>query len=115
MRRITSPGKFEGCLVCDLYAYEETLMGNGDTLSDDCGGESYTRVDGPFQEDFIDGEYGFGKLFFSEKRFLQKQVGCILTESSDGFVSVSWYTDKYRLFEEWDSLEKDFSYVNSEE
>lgn len=103
MRRITQAGKFEGCLLIDLFAYELILQGEGEFLSDGDGGVSYTRIDGPFSGK------SFGPLNYREQGFLGRQAGCILKESSQGFVSVQWYENAQELANQWDELEKDFS------
>lgn len=94
---ITGPGKFEGCTVPDRLAWELTMYGDGETLSDGFGGTSYTRLDAPI---FVDKDC----LTDEEREEYGAYAGVILTETSDGFVSAEWFETKNKLETVWEAI-----------
>lgn len=105
LRRYEHPGKFEGGLIIDEHVYSLSLLGDGETVGSDDGGESYTRLDGPFQASGDVQE----PLNEEEVAFLAQQAGAILYESSDGFVDVTYYASKEALNKAWTEIEAEYA------
>lgn len=108
LRPYASPGKFEGGLAIDEYAYALSLEG----CDDECGSVAengvwygmLTGIGEPAATARIDLE-----LTPDECAYLVNCAGCIVSENDQGFVSVEWYDagqDKL-LVEHWDAIASD--------
>jgi hypothetical protein len=108
-----SPGKFEGEGLLTIWAWEATMTGDGEIASNGDGGESYTRLDGPFSRAELRGWRNDDgrRLNRSEIRFANHAAGVILHERSDGFVSGRWFAaddaGRAALADAWASIESD--------
>jgi hypothetical protein len=109
LRRNEGPGKFEGGLVIDEVVYDLSLCG----CDDECGDVQTTgwfgRLDGPFRSDgpFADisatavAEHA---LTSDELSYLAGVAGAIISEDSNGFVSVAYFDDAEELSRVWDRI-----------
>ena len=107
--RYPHPGKFEGELALAEWAYQATLDGGSETIGD-CStiGWASSRLDGPFNgDDERAAEEACGPLTDADRAFLRSLAGAIVTETDQGFVSASWYTDKAELEADWLKVEAD--------
>jgi hypothetical protein len=104
------PGKFETALDALVYG----LVGNG---ADEEAGEIETtglytllvgsfNVDGPMA-DFTPEQAR--EMTRDERIFLARQVGVIVLETSDGFVSVFWYDSQADLQDAWLDVRNDIA------
>jgi hypothetical protein len=87
------PGKFEGELALAEWAHETSLDGCAETIGDEFGGESDTLLEGPFRpSELRDWRDGYGRtLNRSDRLYAKGSAGCILHETSNGFVSATFY------------------------
>lgn len=97
------PGKFN--LVIDAYVYDLLLDG----CDDDCGDVSehgvwYGRLNGPVK---LDGP--FADLTPGERSLLTTMAGCIVSEDSQGFVTVEYFTSKRALAAAWKDCENEIN------
>lgn len=103
IRFLSGCGKFEGEDVTSLVAY---AMDSTEVCSNEAWGNSATLVEGPFGKDYLSQEFDeVGRLNRAERRFIRQQAGCIVHESTQGFVSVEWFYDSQRLFKRWDAVQ----------
>jgi hypothetical protein len=90
------PGKFD--TIIDSWLYYSIC------LVDQCGdsaelGEWYGLANGPLLSDCR------GALTPQEAKFLDRCVGAIISETSDGFVWVQYFTNKRKLRREWQEIQ----------
>ncbi len=104
------PGKFN--TVVDSWLYQSLDTGADDELTP-CEGEWIGKVNG--------NQNGLGyrdgcwlDLTNDETTFLANQIGAILFEASNGFVTVEYFGDRTGFEERWTELE-DAVYNNGEE
>ena len=103
LRRYPHPGKFEGELLVAVPLYQLSLDGHCDEeIGDACEGPVwFGLLRGPFMDiTEADGE----PLNEQEREFLASLAGAIVEESSDGFVSVTYYEDSDELERAWQEL-----------
>lgn len=97
LTRYNRPGKFEGGLLIDVYAYDLVMRGGVDEEFDfgrDGFVDIYTANAGPFEVSPLDAE----PLAPVDVEFLRTCAGYILYEDDQGFVSVKWF-DTPRAFD----------------
>lgn len=97
LRRIDSPGKFEGGLIIDERLYEVSLNGCCEIAGDD-NGTSATLID-------FEGGHGIAddNLTDDERAFLASQAGAILHEDSCGFVHIQYFKSRQQLEAAWET------------
>jgi hypothetical protein len=97
MSYVHNPGKYESEPHATVYADWLSLDGDGETYSDGDGGESYTVIDGPFDAESV-GRFNLDnpdyRLDADDHEIMLNAIGVILCESSQGFVSATWYTNR---------------------
>lgn len=93
--RPAPPGKFEGGYVIDESVYELMLDGPDEEVGDVFGkGMWYSlleSLDGLDTSDFTE----------DEKEFIAEQVGAIISEDSQGFVTVEYFDSHKELEKAW--------------
>lgn len=87
-------GKFEGGLNIDSYAH----FLSGDGVDSECGDVSaggwYGLLQGPLFDPSVPDNVKLAdecELTAADRDYLATSAGCILTEDSQGFVSVEWF------------------------
>lgn len=112
LRRYPDPGKYEGGLVIDEYLHRVSLNGSDEELgeSEDFGWYGLFKVEkGDLAQDIAEVmEEDKEKLTKEEESFLRNVVGAIICENSQGFVDVTWFTNKRTRDEAWKKLEEDY-------
>ena len=99
--RSYGPGKFS--TIIDSYAYDASLDCVEDQCGEaDCGGWYGLLTAG--DETGLLSMVPHGRTTLSESQFLKSQAGCILFEDSQGFVDVTYYTDRDELLADWKVL-----------
>jgi hypothetical protein len=102
LRRVTEPGKFEGCLAIDEWTHGLTLDGCCD---EECGSvdESgwYGIIRGPLCKHEDAPQFDGERLTDAEVEFLATRAGAIVRVESQGFVSVAYYADPQTLEDTW--------------
>ena len=96
------PGKFDTML--DAYLYELALNG----CDGECGDSSDGTWYGLFRGFTVDGAFSDvspGRLNSAELDILRSSVGCILSEDSQGFVSVEYFDTLDELDAKWAEIE----------
>lgn len=113
MSIINDPGKFEGEAVSTLYLYDIVQNGDGETFSDDTGGEYYTFIDGPFRLEgrTIDGHF----IDDDDMAMVESSAGACLHESSDGFCSATWYETQEQYQEAYDDVSSSYADEDADE
>ena len=116
LRRYPHPGKFEGGLLIDEAAYQFTMNGADEEVgeSDSFGwfGLLKTKMPGDFVPDIeammkeVDPDNL--PLTDTERAFLKRVVGCVVYENSQGFIDVTWYTNKRALETAWRGINKEY-------
>lgn len=96
-----------------VFAHNESYDST-EVCSNEYGGFNATLIQGPFSYEQLHSPTGYGYLNRAERRFIKRQVGAIVTESSDGFVGVTWYTDKSELVSDWYETEKLYQHDEDE-
>jgi hypothetical protein len=104
LRPYPHPGKFEGGRVIDEWIYSLSLNGCDDEAGD-CQefGKWCGLLKGPFKADgpFRDLAVTDGDLTDDEVAFLGTRAGAVVTEDSQGFVSVSYWHSPDKLDAHW--------------
>lgn len=122
IRRIKSPGKFEGEDALSLAIYEMLLDGGGDEFEgDEFSGESFTLIRGPFTMASLNGKFDLLTYHFNhpslnraERKYLKRQAGAILYESSQGFITTTRYTSEKDLDKAWNKVSEMFEEVEDD-
>lgn len=110
IRMVTELGKFEGEMVISERLY--SLEADGSTSIPDAGGY-FGRYDAPFDLDDFGADDGSDTgnktddLTDEEKEFISSQAGAILSERSDGFVTVEWFDRRGKLSVAWENIVAD--------
>lgn len=115
IRQLAGFSKFEENEVTSVFAYDYA-MDSTDFCSNECWGNNATFVEGPFTSHEllayrgdIDSVVGpENRLNRAERRFIRRQVGCIVYEDSQGFVYVDWYDDIRQLNKDWYQVQRKF-------
>ena len=108
--RSYGPGKFS--TLVDEAVYGLSLDGPDETLAEE-GFGSRTLLRGGLLEAMA---YASVPLNSAENDFLSRQVGCVLTETTDGTVQVDYYDDPEVLEGAWADVQADFeTFAGSEE
>ncbi len=121
MTRINrTPGKFEAEPLLTQFAYELSMDGNGETYSDDCGGDSHTIIDGPFTIDELakftaELDRAEACLTLPEMQPALEAIGCIVHESTQGFVSCDWLSTQEELDDARTELEEQYTTVDDDD
>jgi hypothetical protein len=108
LRRVESPGKFEGGLVIDEAIYDLCNSGMSDASEGDVQehGHAYELVRAPISLDESDAP----DLTPDERAYLRSLGGgAILTENSQGFVSVTYYDTAEAVDAAWDRIVADLT------
>jgi hypothetical protein len=108
LRRVEAPGKFEGGLVIDQYAYELSLQGCDEEVGEVDALGWYGLFRGPLckadESPAVDGE----RLTDAEVAYMATVAGAIVCEDSPvGFVNVMWYRDAEELERDWATIVAD--------
>lgn len=111
------PGKFEGGLLVDSIAYDESVSGADEECGDveTCGWyASIIRGEvKPNSEQLANGELILDSADF---QFLHDHdAGCIVREDDRGFVYVDWFTDPGKLEHAWGLLVLDAEACENED
>jgi hypothetical protein len=107
--RLYGPGKFD--TILDSFLYVVSLDGADDEVSEENQGWSGMLYgDGLFQTVIEAMEEGGESVDPEEANLLQGIVngGVILTESTDGFVYVTYHETKKKLLNAWDTTKEDY-------
>jgi len=103
------PGKFNTYI--DSYVYDASLDGN---LDEQCGESESTGwyglmvgTTGGVRPGLIDCVPSDVVPTDAEDTFLRAQAGAILSENSQGFVDVEYYTDHADLMKAWDAVSQE--------
>ena len=105
----TDPGKYEGGLALDPVFYELSLAGCDAECGDVDASGWAGRLDGPFKTDGPLADISAtarleASLSDEDLAYVRTLAGVIICADSQGFVDVSYYTDRAMLDKEWSDL-----------
>lgn len=101
-----SPGKFEGGSAIDQVAHDVTLDGAAEELGEADGFGWYGKIEGAIEA--TDEQIRNYDLSQDDIDYLAAVAGAIVSEDSNGFVSVEWYTSRGNLERAWRRLEREY-------
>lgn len=123
MRTIQGPGKFEGEPIYAPYVWAVSLNDGGDEQvgSIEEYGVVYILIRGGINVRELPEDikkhaqmYGAEELTDEENEFIAKQVGFIIREDDQGFVSVEAFETEKELEEEWEEKEQEIEELSLE-
>lgn len=103
--RSYGPGKFN--TLIDEAVYHLAADGADEELAEVGFGSRQLLRGGPDLSEAI--PHAQTPLNDAEVDFLTRQIGAILTETSDGFITVDYYEDPELLDDAWAQVREDFS------
>lgn len=106
LRRYPHPGKFEGGLMIDEYAYGVSLDGGADDEANFGDGNGWYGLLRHGHTIFRDHDPFLEQLTEDEAAFVKQAAGCIIHEDNQGFVSVTWYMadEQAKMDEDWNAI-----------
>lgn len=105
------PGKFD--TIVDSYVYDVSLSGcDEETGSVDETGRWYGLIRGHILPDPGESPLTGTALNDAETALLARSAGAILSEDSQGFVSVEYFTDMAKLDREWAAIEAEVEWMH---
>lgn len=95
------PGKFD--TIVDSYVYDLSLNGCDEETGEAETTGWYGRINGPFK--LSEEPFDQVDLTWEEKHLISTTAGCIISEDSQGFVSVEYFDSAAELEGAWCAIE----------